>query len=114
MPVADAACPLLAMSGGFSCQAHPLTLANCFLTVAPIFIPSGEEVAGTVSVIPNLPSMLQAIYLPAASSLPVGMFWKTMDLAPEMIVEAHASRRNRAEPVTKLSPSICVAHSSGA
>jgi hypothetical protein len=30
------------------------------------------------------------------------------------IVEAQALRRNKAEPVTKLSPSICVAHCSGA
>jgi hypothetical protein len=29
------------------------------------------------------------------------------------IVAAHALRRNEAEPVTKLSPSVCVVHCSG-
>jgi hypothetical protein len=87
MPVADTTCPLLAMSGGFSRQTHPLTLANYLSTTSPLFIPSGEEVAGTVSVLPNLP-MLRAFFLPTVSSLPIGMFWKTKDLTPDLMIRS--------------------------
>lgn len=74
MPVADATCPLLAMSGDFSRQAHPLALEG------------GEEVAGAVSIIPNHP-MLRAFYLPTVSSLPVGMFWKKKE-TPEIMIKS--------------------------
>jgi hypothetical protein len=87
MPVADTTCPLLAMSGGFSRQTHPLTLSNYLASTYPLFIPSGEEVASTVSVIPNLP-ILRAFYLPTVSSLPVGMFWKIKDLTPEIMLRS--------------------------
>ena len=50
MPETDTTCPLLAMSGGFSRQTHPFTVANYLSSTAPLFFPCGEDVAGTVSV----------------------------------------------------------------
>jgi hypothetical protein len=69
----------------FSRQTHPLTLSNYLASTSPLFIPSGKEVASTVSVIPNLP-ILRAFYLPTVSSLPIGMFWKIKDLTPEIML----------------------------
>jgi hypothetical protein len=57
MPQSDTTCPIyLAMSGGFSRgQAAPFTIAQYLQATAPLFIPSGEEVADTVSVFPKHP-----------------------------------------------------------
>ena len=87
MPVTDTTCPLLAMSGGFSRMVHPLTLANYLLSTAPLFIPIGEEVAGTVSIVSGSP-ILRAFYLPTVASLPVGMFWEPKDLTPESMMKS--------------------------
>ena len=67
MPVPDTTCPLLAMSGGFSCMAHPLTIANYLSSTAPLFIRSGEEMASTVSVVSGSP-LIRAFYLPSVSN----------------------------------------------
>jgi hypothetical protein len=59
MPVSDYSCLLLVMAGGFSCGISPLTLANYLARTAPLFIPSGEDVAGTVS-LASEPAIFQA------------------------------------------------------
>ena len=87
MPEADTTCPILAMSGGFSRQVNPPTLANYLQSTAPLFFPSGEKVAGTVSVLACAP-LLRAFYLPTVSSLPVGMFWKMDGLTVDTILKS--------------------------
>jgi hypothetical protein len=87
MPVADTTCPLLAMSGGFSHMAHPLTIANYLSSTAPLFIPSSEEMASTVSVVSGSP-LIRAFYLPWVLNLPVGMFWQPKNLTIENMLKS--------------------------
>jgi hypothetical protein len=87
MPISDTTCPLLAMSSGSSRAVYPFTLANYLSSTAPLFVPSGEDVASTVSIFPNVP-ILRAFYLPAEASLPIGMFWSPTDLTPEIMIRS--------------------------
>jgi hypothetical protein len=95
MPQSDTTCPVLAMSGGFSRgQAAPFAVAQCLQATAPLFIPSGEEAAGTVSIFPKHP-----LFLPTVSSLPIGMFWKTKDLTTAIMMQSiHALSASSVSP----------------
>jgi hypothetical protein len=44
----DSSCPLMVSAGGFSCRVFPPTLSNFLGSTAPLFLPNGEDVAGTV------------------------------------------------------------------
>ncbi len=99
MPVADTTCPLLAMSSGFSRDGTDLTLAHYLSSTAPLFIPNGEDIASTVSVAQQAP-ILRAFYLPAAASLPVGMFWK----ATAALTRTHMIKSIKALSPSAISP----------
>jgi hypothetical protein len=86
MPVSDYSCPLLAMAGGFSRGIAPLTIDKYLSGTSPLFIPSGEDVAGTVSLGPN--RFLRAIFLPTFAHLPIGMSWKLEDLTVDLILKS--------------------------
>lgn len=75
------------MSGGFSHKSSDLTLAHFLSSTAPLFIPSGEKVAGTVSVIPHCPQ-LRAFFLPTVANLPIGLFWKTKDISVSTMINS--------------------------
>jgi hypothetical protein len=88
MPVSGySCCPLLVMAGGFSRGISPLTLANYLARTAPLFIPSGEDVAGTVSL--DEAWFLRAFFLPTFAHLPIGLSWKLdTDLLVEKILQS--------------------------
>jgi hypothetical protein len=85
MPVANTMCPLMASSGGFSREVKPPTIANYLLSTAPIFIPSGEVVASTVSIFPRHP-LVRAFFLPPDVCAPlIGWYF----LEPSRFIPRH-------------------------
>jgi hypothetical protein len=74
MPVSDYSFPLLTVTGGFSRSINPLTLANYLASTAPLFIPSGKDVAGIVSL--GEARFLCAFFLPTFAHLPISLSWK--------------------------------------
>ena len=87
MPENDTTCPFLAMSGGFSRQTHPFTVANYLSSTSPLSFPWGEDLADTVSV-PSGDLFLRAFFLPTVSNLPVGMFWKIDGLTKDVMIKS--------------------------
>jgi hypothetical protein len=72
MPAADTTCPIMASSGGFSRAVKPATMDNYLKFTALLFIPSGEKVASTVTIIPNQP-FVRAMFLPPVCACSIGM-----------------------------------------
>jgi hypothetical protein len=46
----DSSCPLMVSAGGFSRRVFPPTLEHLLGSTAPLFLPNGEDGAGTVQV----------------------------------------------------------------
>jgi hypothetical protein len=79
MPTDDATCPILVSSGGFSRAIQPPTIANFLSITAPLFVPCGNKVTGTVSFFLGShlckPSACRRFCSP-----PIGAFWNPKDL----------------------------------
>jgi hypothetical protein len=87
MPESDSSCPLLVSAGGFSRKSHPSSVQNFLDSTVPLFIPSGEDLAGSVTDAPGQ-THLRAIFLPEHAHLPIGMAWKLKDLTVDTLVES--------------------------
>jgi hypothetical protein len=94
----DYSCPLMVSVGGFSHRIFPRTLKNFLVSTAPLFIPNGEDVAGTVQV--DDTSFLRAYFLPAQAHLPTGMSWRLQDLTVDLISQLAKSFSNPPNPFT--------------
>jgi hypothetical protein len=91
MPSSKYSCPLLVSAGGFSRGIKNLTIQAYLEGTAPLFIPSGEEVAGIISYDTSV--FIRSIFLPTVSQMPIGMSWKleglTVDLLQESLSKMH-------------------------
>jgi hypothetical protein len=96
MPTTEHSCPLLVSAGGFSRGITNLTIQAYMEGTAPLFIPSGEEVAGIVSYDNSI--FIRAIFLPTLAQMPIGMSWKleglTMELFEESITKIYSGLQN--------------------
>lgn len=80
MPVGDTSCPLMASTASFSRKVKPPTIANYLSSTSPIFLPSREAAAGTISIFPRHPC-IRGFFFPPVCALPIGMFWTPIDLS---------------------------------
>jgi hypothetical protein len=86
LPVSDSTCPLMVSTGGYSRKLKP-TIANYLKSTGPLFILSGEKVAGVVNVIPAH-HVNRAMFLPAVCDPPFGMFWNLEGLKLKALIDS--------------------------
>ena len=87
MPTIDTICPLLISSNDSSRSVSPPTIGDYLLHSSPLFLPSGEEVASTLTGDAH-PPVLRAFFLPTVCSSPIGMFWSTKDLTADIMIKS--------------------------
>ena len=76
MPASEFSCPILASAGGFSRGLKEQTIDAILAGTAPLFIPSGEAVAGVVQSTDTI--LLRTFFMPTFAHLPIGMSWKLL------------------------------------
>jgi hypothetical protein len=75
MPEGDDLCPLLVHLGGLCRRVNPPNYASVLLAeTAPLFIPSGQKMAGTGTV--GDVSYLNSWFFPTLACAPIGLTWK--------------------------------------
>ena len=80
-------CPVMASAGGFSRAIADPTLDNFLRETEPLFIPHGEELAGTVRNDTG-DVLLRSWFLPTHSHLPIGMAWSLENLTTEILISS--------------------------
>ena len=83
-PSTEYSCPIMVSSGGFTRHTWPYTVQGFLTDSRPLFIPSGEHAAGTVTV--SGTTTLRTFFLPSHAHIPIGMAWKLDGhLTPDLI-----------------------------
>jgi hypothetical protein len=83
MPAGNNSCPLLVHSGGLSRRVNPPDCASVLAETAPLFIPRGQKLAGTVTI--GDFSYLNSWFFPTSACAPIGLAWKLGTLAADAL-----------------------------
>jgi hypothetical protein len=107
MPEGDDLCPLLVHSGVLSCRVNPPDCASVLAETAPLFIPRGQKLAGTVTIGDVL--YLNSWFFPASACAPIDLAWKLGTLAVDTLqrsVQAFVGCAPKSSPCAPFAHSL--------
>jgi hypothetical protein len=107
MPDSDESCPLLVHSSGLSRHVYPPSYSKFLSDTAPLFMPSGQQAAGAVTL--GADCFLRSWFFPTSACAPIGLAWKLGNLTVDALqrsIQALVSCAPKSSPCSPFAHSL--------